>query len=112
MDENQEVIDAYLETEPTAENNSEILKELGSRFDMSPNKVRLILTEAEVFVKAEPKTNTKSASSGGGTKVSKEQALNDLREAITAAGAEVDETIVSKLTGKAAVYLTSVIKKG
>lgn len=47
---------------------------------------------------------------GEGTKrVSKESQLEELRKAITDAGAEVDEDILSKLTGKAASYFVKVL---
>jgi hypothetical protein len=42
--------------------------------------------------------------------VSKESSIADLRAAIEAKGGPVDDDILSKLTGKAAVYFLSVLK--
>ena len=51
----------------------------------------------------------KKAASGGSTRVSKAAAVEALAAAITDAGQEADEEILSKLTGKAAQYFTAVI---
>ena len=53
------------------------------------------------------KSSGESKSSGG--RVSKAAAQEALIAAITDAGQEVDEEIVSKLTGKAAQYFTTVL---
>ncbi len=79
----------------------------------SPNGVRMILTKAEVYVKKAPAEGKSSSSSsnGGGTRVNKESAQQALIAALTDAGGEIDEDIISKLTGKAAVYFTTEINK-
>jgi hypothetical protein len=71
--------------------------------------------QAGVYVKKDPgssgsTTKTKTSSGEGSKRVSKESAIADLKAAIEAKGAPIDEDILSKLTGKAAVYLLSVIK--
>jgi hypothetical protein len=112
----QEVIEKYEAAGPTPENSTEIIKDIAEEIEMSPNGVRMVLVQAGVYVKKDPassssKTSTKTSSSGEGSKrVSKESAIADLKEAIEAKGAPVDEDILSKLTGKAAVYLLSVLK--
>ena len=75
----------------------------------------MVLVQAGVYVKKEAGASTtkttKTSGSGEGTKrVSKESSIAELRAAIEAAGKEVDEDILSKLTGKAAVYFLSVLK--
>lgn len=111
----QEVIEKYESAGPTPENSTEIIKDIAEEIEMSPNGVRMVLVQAGVYVKKEAgsspsKTTSKSAGGEGSKRVSKESAIADLKAAIEAKGAEVDEDILGKLTGKAAVYLLSVIK--
>jgi hypothetical protein len=73
----------------------------------------MVLVQAGVYVKKEAgasTTKTKAPSGDGTKRVSKESSIAELRAAIEAAGKEVDEDILSKLTGKAAVYFLSVLK--
>lgn len=101
-------IEMYEEREPTPENSMDIVSEIAEELEESPNGVRMILSKAGVYVKKEPAAassgskskTTKTAS----TRVSKEDAQAQLIAAIEAAGKEVDSDIISKLTGKAAVY--------
>jgi len=108
------VIEMYEGAGPTPESSTEIIKDIAEEIEMSPNGVRMVLVQAGVYVKKEAgasTTKTTKTSSGEGTKrVSKESSIAELRAAIEAAGKEVDEDILSKLTGKAAVYFLSVLK--
>ena len=108
-DKKAAVIEAYENADPTPENSMEIVKELADEFNESPNGVRMILSKAGVYVKKTPSTSTTSANGGTGTRVSKAAAQEALIAAISDAGQEVDEDVVSKLTGKAAQYFTGVI---
>lgn len=110
----QEVIEKYEGAGPTPENSTEIIKDIAEEMEMSPNSVRMVLVQAGVYVKKDAaasgggKTTTKK--DGEGTKrVSKESAIADLRAKIEELGKPVDEDILGKLTGKAAVYLLSVL---
>ena len=93
--------------------NEQKIKDIADEIEASPNGVRMVLVQAGVYVKKEAgtsKTSTEKKSSGEGSKrVSKESSIAELRAAIEAKGAPIDDDILSKLTGKAAVYLTSVI---
>ena len=102
-----EVIEEYTSANPTAENSTEIVSKIADRIGKTPNGVRMILSKAGVYVKKEPEKPS-GKPSGGGTRVSKEAAQNSLAELIKARGKEVDDSIVSKLTGKACVYLVEV----
>lgn len=109
----QEVIAKYEGAGPTPENSTEIIKDIAEEIEMSPNGVRMVLVQAGVYVKKEAgatAAKTTKASGEGTKRVSKEAAIAELREAIEAAGKEVDDDILSKLTGKAAVYFLSVLK--
>ena len=108
-DKKAAVIAAYEEAQPTPENSMEIVKEIADEYEESPNGVRMILTKAGVYVKKTPATGSTKTSSGGGGRVSKAAAQEALSAAITDAGQEVDEDVISKLTGKAAQYFTTVI---
>jgi len=97
----------------------EIVKEVADELNESANGVRMILTRAthadgtSVYVKKEAAKASSKAASGNkpaSTRVSKEDAHAQLSAAIEAAGGTVDMEIVTKLTGKAAIYLASVIR--
>ena len=104
-----EVIAAYEAADPTPENSMEIVKEIAEDFEESPNGVRMILTKAGVYVKKTPASGGEKKATTGGTRVSKAAAVEALTAAISDAGQEADEEILSKLTGKAAQYFTTVI---
>lgn len=103
------VIAAYQEQNPTPENSIEIVKEIAEEYDESPNGVRMILSKAEVYVKKSPAAPSTGNGGGGGTRVSKASAQEALVTALTDMGAEVDEEIITKMTGKAAQYFTTVL---
>lgn len=112
----ERVLEMYKDAEPTAETSTEIIKDIAEEVEQSPNGVRQVLVQAGVYVKKEPATEkaktSSKASSGEGTKrVSKESQIEALKSAITAAGHEVDEDILSKLTGKAAAYFAGILAK-
>lgn len=110
-----QAIAAYKAASPTPETSTEIIKDIAEELEQSPNGVRMVLVQAGVYVKKDPATGTATkakADSGDAPKrVSKETQINALTAAIEAAGAEADEEILSKLTGKAAAYFTDVISK-
>ena len=102
-----EAVDLYSSQEPTPETSMEIVKDVADSLGESPNGVRMILTRAGVYVKKSPTRSSSSSNSTG--RVSKTDAQNTLRDAIQDAGQEVDMSIIDKLTGKAAVYITGII---
>ena len=107
------VIEMYESAGPTPESSTEIIKDIAEEIEMSPNGVRMVLVQAGVYVKKEAgATATKTTKPAGeGTKrVSKESSIAELTQAIEAMGKHVDEDILSKLTGKAAVYFLSILK--
>ena len=105
-----EAVNLYEQAEPTPENSMEIVKDIADELDQSPNGVRMILTKAGVYVKKTPAAKASTGSSPtGGTRVSKAAAQEALIAAITDAGKSVDEEIISKLTGKAAQYITPLL---
>lgn len=105
-----QVIEMYQMAEPSAETSMEIVKEISDEVGESPNGVRMILTKAGVYIKKSPGTSSSTSSSGGtSSRVSKAAAIEALEKALVDAGQEVDEAIVTKLTGKAAQYFANVI---
>ena len=109
----QTVIAAYLEGEPTPENSTEIIKSIAEEHEQSPNGVRMVLVQDGVYVKKDATastTKTTSTTKEGATKrVSKESSIAALKAAIEAAGKTVDDEILDKLTGKAAIYFASIL---
>lgn len=105
------VIEAYEGANPTPETSTEIIKDIAEEFEQSPNGVRMVLVQAGVYVKKEAgKTEGGSAPKETGAKrVSKESSIAALKAAIEKRGKRVDDEILDKLTGKAAVYLTEVL---
>lgn len=110
----EQAISAYTEGNPTPENSTELIKEIAEKMEQSPNGVRMILVQAGVYVKRsaddakKPTGTTKAADAK--PRVSKESQIDTLRSAIKEKGAEVDDEILSKLTGKAAAYFTKVLE--
>jgi hypothetical protein len=115
-----DVVERYLAADPTPSNSMEIVKEIQEALGLdSPNGVRMILSKArkadgsEVYVKkdakAAPASKTAAASGDKAPRISKDAAHSALTKAIEESGAEVDTEIVSKLTGKAAMYFAGVL---
>ena len=105
----EQAVEMYTAEEPTPENSMEIVQSIAEELGESPNGVRMILTKAGVYVKKTPAV--KSSSGGGGGRVNVAAAQDGLIKAISDMGEEADSAIVSKLTGKAAVYFTTLINK-
>jgi hypothetical protein len=108
-----DVVKMYLDAKPTPETSIEIVKQIAEDVEETPNGVRMILSKADVYVKKEAgsaDTGTSKPSTGG-TRVSKSDSIQALKNVISAAGEEVNDEILDKLTGKQAVYLTEVFKK-
>ncbi len=105
-----ELIAAYLEKDPTPETTSEIVKELAAEFSGTVNSIRMTLNKANVYVKTVPKASSTGADGAPATvRVSKADSIEALTRVIQAKGLEVDDSILSKLTGKAAIYFTGLI---
>ena len=105
-----EAVELYTEAEATPETSMEVVKEIADEIGESPNGVRMILTKAGVYVKKTPSSGSSSSSTGtAGPRVSKQGAQDDLVAALTDAGQEIDMDIISKLTGKAAVYFNAIV---
>ena len=107
-DKKAQVVEMYEAENPTPETSMEIVKDIADEVDESPNGVRMILSKAGVYIKKEQASSTAKAATGG-TRVSKAAAQDALVVAIQDAGKEVDEEIISKLTGKAAQYFTALM---
>ena len=106
----QEVTDAYLAEEPTAENSLDIVKSLAEQFEKTPNGVRMILVKAGVYVKKEKATSGTAAATGDKPKrVNKAESIDALKKTIADAGKAVDDDICDRLTGKAAVYFAELL---
>jgi len=103
-----QAVEMYTDAEPTPETSMEIVKDIAEELGESPNGVRMILTKAGVYVKKSPAASS-SKSTGGTARVSKADAAAALSAAISDAGQEIDDDIISKLTGKASVYFTGII---
>lgn len=103
----------YLDGNPTPENSMEIVKQIADDLDQSANGVRMMLSQAGIYVKkddkAKPTTGTAKKEGDAPKRVSKESQIAELKAAIEARGAEVDADILDKLTGKAAQYFVKVL---
>lgn len=102
----KEIVNLYLAEKPTAVNSIEIIKEIAIDLAISPNLIRKILTEENVIVMPE-KTEEKAK------RVSKADAHSDLIGLIESYFPITDEhkTMVSKLTGKCALFFKDVIER-
>jgi Zn-dependent peptidase ImmA (M78 family) len=112
----EDAIERYTSKNPTPETSAEIVTELAGELGVSANSLRMMLSKANVYVtKAQNRPvdatgRSKAPKAEGTGRVGKEAAQANLIAAIKAAGKEVDEEIISKLTGKAAVYFTGIMK--
>ncbi len=89
----------------------EQLKESGEYPGAAVNGVRMVLIKAGVYIK---KTDSPSTPSSGGAskRVSKAESHAELINLIKAVDETlVDEEVISKLTGKAAQYVSSILTK-
>jgi len=109
----EQVIAAYKAAYPTPETSTEIIKDIAEELEESPNGIRMILVQANVYVKKDSTSGSKAGSTkeGATPRVSKESQINALRAVLTDNGADVDEEILEKLTGKAAGYFTTAINQ-
>ena len=105
----QNIVKAYLESDPTPDTSVELVKELAEKFERTPNSIRMILTKEDVYVKKEP-VKKATTEGGGGTRVSKSDSLQALKDVLSAQGLKVDVEIIDKMTGKAAIYFTEILK--
>ena len=109
-DKKAQAVAMYEEQEPTPETSMEIVKAIAEELEESPNGVRMILTKAGVYVKKTPATGgAKPTGGSSGGRVSKAAAQEALIAALSDAGQEVDEDVISKLTGKAAQYFAGIL---
>ena len=105
-----QAVEMYTGEEPTPENSMEVVKMIAEELGESPNGVRMILTKAGVYVKKTPAVKSSSGGTGGG-RVNVAAAQDELTKAISDMGEEADAAIISKLTGKAAMYFATLINK-
>lgn len=110
-DKKAKTIQMYQERNPTAENSMDIVAELAEELGESVNGVRMILSKANVYVKKDASTTKSKTTKSESTRVSKEAAQGQLSEAIENLGKDVDMDIISKLTGKAALYFVGILKE-
>ena len=107
-DKKAQAVEMYEGQDPTPETSMEIVAEIAEELEESPNGVRMILTKAGVYIK-KAQANGNGGASSGGTRVSKQAAQDALIAAINDKGLDVDEVIISNLTGKAAQYFTGLL---
>jgi len=108
----QKAVELYEEGNPTEENTLEVLKSVADTIGKTVNGTRMILIAGGVYI-AKSKTTATTTTTSDGKKVvkkSKKESLDDLKGILEDNGAEVDASIVDKLTGKAAEYFHSAIK--
>lgn len=110
-DQKKQAIQMYQDGNPTPENSTELIKEIAEALEQTANGVRMVLVQSDVYVKKAAASSGagKTEKAEGTKRVSKESQIAELTKAIEARGAEVDEEILSKLTGKAAAYFTKVL---
>jgi len=108
----EKAVKLYQEAEPTPETSVEIVKSVADELGETANGVRMILSKAGVYVKAAaatPGAAKKPATGDKAPKVSKEDKIAALSAQISALGLIPDNSILDKLTGKAADYFVTVL---
>lgn len=105
-----QAVELYKEANPTSENSMDIVHDIAEQMEESPNGVRMILVKAGVYIKKDQSAAKSQTTKSTGNRVSKEAAHNALIAAIEEFGGEPDTEIISKLTGKAAIYFVNILK--
>lgn len=103
------VVSRYLEENPTPETTVEITKMLADELDVTTNGVRMVLSTAGVYIKKESGASKDTADKP--KRASKADSIAALTAAMEEAGHEIDESILDKLTGKAAQYFLKVFQE-
>lgn len=113
-----EVISAYPEDE-RPQFTTEVVKQVAEEFGIPANTARLHISRDPrgVYVKKDSGKSTTSSGEkkSGGTRTSKAAAHAELKSAFKDAGVSEDtlaegEEIIEKLTGKAALFLTELVR--
>ena len=101
----------YATDEERANATVEIVAELAEKHGEAPNGVRTILNRANVYIKKVAAPKAAATTAAGGTKrVNKAEAIKALTDVIELSGGTADDEILSKLTGKAALYFTGILQ--
>jgi uncharacterized membrane-anchored protein len=108
MKDEQNIVELYESQQPTGKNTYECVKEVAYITKLSPNYIRRVLQEAGVYVVKEKPKETKVEETKK-KRLSKAEAHQMLINVVSDAGSEIDEEIVSKMTGKAAAYFAELI---
>lgn len=102
-------MDKFETDEEKGANTTEVTKLLAEKYDRTPNGVRMVLIKAEAYI-TKQKAASKSETTGA-KRVNKAQAHQDLKDTIARISEDlVDEALIEKMTGAAALYFTNVIQ--
>lgn len=100
-----QVVKDYEDAKPTPDTSTEIVASIAEDIEMTVNGVRAVLVRAGVYIKKTPATGgSKSETKTGGTRVNKAEAIIALKDVISNNSLDVEDDIIDKLTGKAAIY--------
>jgi len=123
QDKKDAVIKEYTETmekeydtdESRAANSMEVVEELAEKHGEAVNGTRAILSRAGVYIKKSAVVSaTKTAAAGTSKRVNKAEAIQALKDVIVMLSNNdetvLDNEILDKLTGKAAMYFTGVLQ--
>ena len=103
-EQKEQVVKDYEVAKPTPETSTEIVAKIAEDLDKTVNGVRAVLVRAGVYIKKTPATGAKSDTKSTSTRVNKADAIKELKDVISNNSLDVEDDIIDKLTGKAAVY--------
>lgn len=103
-----------------AANSMEVVEELAVKYEEAVNGTRAILSRGKVYIKKSAVAATAATKTAGGAaagtskRVNKAEAIQSLKDVIVMLSnndpASIDNEILDKLTGKAAMYFTGVLQ--
>ena len=110
-----QVVETYEASDPTPENTVELCKTIADEVGATVNAVRMVLSNRGVYVTKAPGATKPAATKDADGKekpkrVSKAAAQAELISVLAELEADVEEDIIEKLTGKAALYFTGVLR--
>ena len=107
-----EVIAKYTAGEPTPVNTMDIVSELAEEYGFTVNGVRMILSTAKVYVaKGKKAATSPDGADKKPARKSKQDSIDELTAIMADQDIEIDDSIVSKMTGKAADYWAAALKQ-
>jgi len=106
----QQVIEEYTSKNPTPETTGDIIEVIAEEHGKTVNGVRMILSKASVYV-SKGKPSSSSPAEDKPARKTKQESLDELSQLLEDHEVQPDDTVISKMTGKAAEFFIKAINQ-